>query len=318
MSLPRLVSRVSAVAILAIGTASAQPYPNKTIRIVTLAAGTGADFVARLVAQGIAGPMGQQVIVDNRPSGVIPGEIVSRAVPDGYTLLVVGGALWIGPLLQTTPYDVVRDFSPITVSNKDPAIVVVHPSLPVKSVKELIALAKARPGELNWASSSSGSSGHLAGELFKSMADINIVRIAYKGTSFSLIALIAGEVQLQFSSPLPLAGHIKSGRLRALAVTSAEPSPLAPGMPTVAASGLPGYEAIGLTAVFAPAKTPTAIIQRLNQEIVQVLGRADTKEKLFNAGSEVVGSSPEQAAAIVKSDLARWGKVIKDAGIKAD
>src|SRR5262245_36436616 len=271
-----------AVATLGTNVTCAQDFPSKPIRIVTAGAGTGSDFVARLIGQGISGPLGQQVIVDNRPSGVIQGEIVSRASPDGYTLVIIGGGLWIGPLLYSTPYDGIRDFTPITIVSREPSLLVVHPSLPAKSVKELIALAKARPGQLNWASSGTGSSGHLAGELFKSLADINSVRIPYKGTSFSLVALVAGEVQLQFSSPLAIAGQLKSGKLRALGVTSAQPSALAPGLPTVAAT-VPGYEAVGMTGVFAPAKTPANVVNRLNQEMVRVLSTPDVREKFFNS-----------------------------------
>src|SRR3990170_1805340 len=167
--------------VLDAGVVSGQDYPNKPIRIVTSSVGGGTDFVARQIAQGISGPLGQQVIVDNRPSGVIPGETVAKAAPDGYTLLAAGGILWMGPLIQKTPYDAVRDFSPISLTARSPNVLVVHPSLPVKSVKELIALARARPGDLNYGSAGQGGSSHLAAELFKSMAGVNIVRIAYKG-----------------------------------------------------------------------------------------------------------------------------------------
>ena len=193
-----------------------------------------------------------------------------------------------------------------------------HPSLPVKSVKELIALAKARPGALNYSSASTGSSTHLAGELFKFMAGVNIVHVAYKGTAPQISALISGEVQLTIVEEGSVEPHVKSGRLRALAVTSAEPSALAPGLPTVAASGLPGYEATGMIGIWAPAKTPGAIINRLNQEILRFLNLPEVKERFLNGGEEIVGSSPEQLAATIKSDGAKWGKVIKEAGIRAD
>ena len=300
------------------GAGYGQDYPNKPIRIVTASPGGGTDFVARQIALGISGPLGQQVIVENRPSGVIPGETVAKSAPDGYTLLATGGILWMGPLLQKTPYDAVRDFSPISLTATSPNVVVVHPSLPVKSVKELIALAKSKPGELNYGAAGVGGSSHLSGELFNAMAGINIVRVAYKGTPVVITELIGGQIQVAFSSATSVAPHIKSNRLRALAVTSVEPSALVPGAPTVAAAGLPGYEAAGLDAIMAPAKTPAPIINRLNQEVVRTLNRPDVKEKLLTVGSESATASPEATAAKIKSEIARWGKVIKDAGIKGE
>ena len=305
--------------VLGAGVVSGQDYPNKPIRIVTAAAGGGSDFMARQVAQGISGPLGQPVIGENRGGGIIPVDYVSKAPPDGYTLLVQGAVAWVAPLLlRKAPYDMVRDFSPLSLLVKEVYLVAVHPSLPVKSVRELIALAKTRPGELNYSSSIAGGSGHLAGELFRSMAGVNIVHVPYKGTAASITALISGEVQLTITDAGLMTPHVKSGKLRALAVTSAEPSALVPGLPTAAASGLPGYEAVGRTGIWAPAKTPAAIIERLNQEIVRVLNLPDVKERFFNAGVEPVGSSPEQFAAIVKADIAKLGKLIKDAGIKVE
>ena len=298
--------------------ASGQVFPNKPIRIVTSEAGGGNDLQARLIAQGLAGALGEQVVVENRPSGVIPGEIVSKATPNGYTLLLYNNTLWTGPLLQATPYDAVRDFSPITAVAKAANVLVVNPVLPVKSVAELVALAKAKPGELNYGSSGTGASNHLAGELFKAMAGVNIVRINYKGAGPALTALLAGELQLMFPTAGAVSPHIKAGRIRVLAVTSAEPTALAPGVPTMAASGLPGYESTSTYGVFAPAKTPRAIVDKLNEAIVQFLDRPDVKEKFFNAGMETVGGSPAQLAATVKSEMARMGKVIKDAGIRRE
>ena len=199
-----------------------------------------------------------------------------------------------------------------------PMILVVHPSFPVKSVQELIALAKARPRELNYATSVTGGATHLASELFKTMAGINMVRISYKGGGQALYDLIAGQVHLAITTMSPGWSHVKSGKLRALAVTSARPSALAPGLPTVAASGVPGYESIASYGIFVPARTPAAIISRLNQEIVRILNRADVKEKFLGAGIETVGNSPEEFAAYIKSDMAMFGKLIKDAGIRAE
>ena len=304
------------VMILAAGAVSAQDYPSKPIRIITSGVGGNSDFDTRQIAQGISGPLGQPVIVDNRTT-FLAAEAVSKAPPDGYTLHVAGGTLWIAPLLQKTPYEV-SDFSPISLIETQANIVIVHPSLPVKSIKELIALAKARPGELNYGSGATGGSTHLGVELFKSMAGVNVVRVAYKGSGPVIPALIGGEVQLTIQDVGSVVPHMKSGKVRALAVTSAEPSALVPGMPTVAASGLPGFEAIGLSGIFAPTKTPAAIINRLNQEIVRFLNRADVRERFLGFGEEVVASSPEQFAATIKSDVAKWSKLIKDAGIKVN
>ena len=295
-----------------------QDYPNRPIRIVTGGIGGTNDIVARLVAQELTSAWSQPVIVDNRPSGIVPAEIVSKAQPDGYTLIVIGNSFWTRPLLRKVPYDPVRDFSPIMLMINSPSILVVYPPLPVKSVKELIALAKSKPGELNFGSTGVGGPQHMGAELFKAMAGIDIVHVPYKGTAAVITALISGQVQILFSSALPVAPLIASGRLKALAVASAQPSAVAPGLPTVAASGLPGYELLSPQALFAPAKTPQVVIRRLNQEIVRILNRTESKERFLNGGVEVVGSSPEALAARVKSDMAKLSKLIKDAGIKVD
>ena len=320
MLLPNIVAATFSLTMLVLGAgvASGQDYPNKPVRIVTSSAGGSSDFTARLVAQGISGPLGQQVIVDNRASGVIQAEIVSRAPPNGYTLLIAGGTFLTFPLLQKAPYDPVRDFAPITLVEMAASVVTVHPAVPVKSVKELIALAKARPGELNYGASGKGGSSHMATELFKSMAGVNMVYVSYKGTGAAVTGLLSGEVQVAIFDPGMVLPHAKSGRLRALAVTSAQPSALAPGLPTVAASGVPGYEAAGITGLFAPAKTPAAIVARLNQEVVRFLRTPEAKEAFFKGGVEVVGNSPEQFAAAIKAGMDRTTKLIRDAGIKTD
>lgn len=299
------------------GVASGQTYPSKSIRIVTGGAGGGTDFVARLIAQELSGRWSQQVVVDNRPSGVIPGDIVSKAAPDGYTLLVDGATFWTEPLIETTPYDPVKDFSPVSLAVSSPLVLVVHQSVAVNSVKELIAVAKAKPGMLNYGAGGIGSSNQLAAELFKAMAGINVVGINYKGAGPAVSAVIGGEVQLMFPAVAAVMPHLKSSRLRALAVTSAEPSALAPELPTIASTGLPGYEAIAPSAVFAPAKTPDVIVNRLNREIGQLLRSARVKEKFLNAGVEAIGSSPEQLASKMQSEMAKWSKVIRDARIGA-
>jgi tripartite-type tricarboxylate transporter receptor subunit TctC len=304
-----------ALAALGAGAVHGQSYPVKPVRIVTVAPGGTPDLISRLISQGIAGNLGQPVIVDNR-TGFIGIELVSRAVPDGYTLAVNGQNLWILPLLQEKiPYDPVRDFSPISLVTRAPNVLVVHPSLPAKSVEELIALAKSRPGELNCGTGGPGSSNHLSFELFKAMTGVNMVLVNYKGMGPSITGLLGGEVQLMFAGLGPATPHMKSGKLRALAVTTAQPSALAPGVPPLA-KFLPGYESAVLTGMFAPAGTPAAIIDRLHREVVQLLGRAEVKERLFNVGIEGIGSTPGEFAAIIKADMARMGKVIRDAGIR--
>ena len=292
----------------------AQAYPTKPLRLFTSEPGGGADIVARVIAQGLVAGLGQQVIVDNR-SGIVATETVARAQPDGYTMLLYGSAFWISPLLQNTRYDPVGDFLPVTATNRFPNILAVHPSLPAKSVRDLIALARNRPGDLNYSAGGAGSSTHLSAELFKAMSGADIVRINYKGAGPALNALISGEVQLIITSAISLKPHVQSGRLRGLAVTTAEPTAVAPGMPTVAASGLPGYESVGMTATFVPARVTASIVQRLNQEIVRVLNKLDVKDNFLKSGVETVGNSPEELAATMKSEVSRMGKVIKDAGI---
>ena len=317
LSLGLTVSGVTSICAQTIATGSGQAYPNKPIRITTTESGGGSDFIARMIAQGITGPLGQPVIVENRGGGAtISGEIVAKATPDGYTLMVAAGTLWIGTLLRKTSYDPVKDFSPITLAVSTPNILVVHPSV-ANSVKELIALAKAKPGQLNYGSGATGASSHLAAELFKSMAGVNIVRIPYKGSGPAVNAVIGNEVQMMFPNGALVVGHAKTGRLKALAVTSAEPSSVLPDLPTVAASGLPGYESELHTGIFAPAKTPAAIVKRLNQEAVRYLRTPEAKDGFMKSGgSEVVASTPEQFGAKIKSEMVRLGKVIKEAGIR--
>ena len=320
MRIPRFILGMFSVAMLILGAnaASGQTFPSKPVRIVTSEPGGSGDLLGRLIAQGLTGGLGQPVIVENRGgSVVIPSLIVAKASPDGYTLLLYGGTFWVGPLLESMPYDPVKDFSPVTLAVGSPGIVVVHPSLPVNSVKELIALAKAKPGALNYGSGATGAITHLAVELFKVMAGVNVVRIPYKGAGPAINALIGGQVQFMFATSGSVASHVKSGKLKALAVTSAQPSRLFPDLPTVAAT-VPGYRGESIFGLFAPAKTPAAIIRRLNQEIVRVLNSTDVKEKLFTSGIEVVASSPEEFGAALKTEIARLRKVIQDAGIKAE
>ena len=299
--------------------ASEPAFPSKPLRLVTSEIGGSADVAARLVALGLTPRLGQQVIVDNRGSGIIPGDIVARARPDGYTLLFFGGTFWLQPLLRKhVPYDPVRDFAPITQTVVSPTVLVVHPSLPVRSVSDLIALAKAKPGELNYGMGSPGSSNHIGAELFKSMAGVDIVGIGYKGNGPAVGGLLASQVQLMFATGASVMGHIKSGRLRGIAVGTLNPSAVAPDLPTIAASGLPGYESISITALFAPAKTPRAIVERLNRETVSYLRTAEAKERLLNTGGEAAPSSPEELGDKVKSEIAKMSKLIRSAGIRAE
>ena len=299
------------------GVATGQNYPIKPIRILTGSPGGAGDTAVRMIAQGLTPSLGQPVIVENRGgSQLITGDILAKAPPDGYTLLVSSNALWILPLMVTSvPYDVIKDFAPVTIPVSAPNVLVVHRSVPVKSVKELIALARARPGDLNYAAGGIGAPTHLAGELFNSMAKVKIVRINYKGSGPALNDLLAGHVQLMFA-PGSVAPQIKAGRLKALGVTNSSTSVLFPGIPTIASSGVPGYEATSVWGLVAPAKTPAAVVSRLNQEVALVLNKPDVKEKLLNAGIEVVGNSPEAFAAFMKGEIARMGKVIKDANIR--
>ena len=296
----------------------AQEGFSKPRRIVTIEAGGGNDNVARLLALGMGNDGGGRVIVENRggASGVVAAETVIKAAPDGLTLLSISGSLWTLPLMQSVPYDPVADLAPVTLAVSSPNILVVNPALPVKSVRQLIALAKARPGALNYSTAGAGSSGHLSAELFKSMAGVDIVRVAYKGGAASMTDLISGQVQLSFTSTGSSAGHVQTGRLRALAVTSAKPSALLPGLPPIASEGLPGYELVSTYGVFAPAKTPPAIINLLQQEIARGINKPEVRELFMNAGVEVVASTAEEFTATIKSEMTRLGKVIKDAGIR--
>lgn len=301
--------------ILLASTVAAQKYPSRPMRLVTSEAGGGTDFAARVVASGLSQPLGQSLIVDNR--GAVAPEIVARATPDGYTLLIASGNFWVEPLLRKTGYDPIKGFAPISLLVSSPNILVVHPTVTAKTVRDLIDLAKAKPGALNYASSSIGGSPHLAAELFKYMAGVDIVHIPYKGSGAANVALIGGQVQLTFATVASVTPYIKSGKVRALAVTSAQPSALFPGLPTVAAT-VPEFDTGGATAMFAPIGTPAPIVIQLNSEVVRLLNRADIKEKFFNVGVEIVASSPEKLSAAVKLEMARLGKVVKVAGLKAE
>ena len=318
-----MLMRPIAQALLAIAAAlcacaaSGQQYPVKPIRMIAAEAGGANDIPARLVAQALSVKLGQPVVVVNRAGVMQAGEMLAQSPPDGYTLMFYGSSIWLLPFLQDgVPWDPVKDFAPITLSSSSPNILVVNTSLPVTSVKELIALAKAKPGALNYGTASSGSGNHLAAELFKIMAGVNTVGVKYKGAASALNDLIAGRIQYMFPAAASVTGHIKAGKVRALAVTSLQPSILAPGLPTVASQGLTGYESKQVHGVFSTGGTPRPIINRLNQEILAYLSLADTKERFQGIGLETVGSTPEELAATVKNDMAVLGKLIKDLAIK--
>ena len=302
-----------------VATNAAEHWPQRPLRIVTSEPGGGSDFTARVVAQGLSMSLGQQVIVDNRVGGVIIADIAAKSAPDGYTLFTYSSTLWLIPFMRReTPYDPVKDFAPVTLIGSSPMVLVTHPSVAATSMKELIALAKAKPGELNFASGPSGAIPHLAGELFKAMAGINIVHIGYKGVGLAVTDVIGGRIQMMFPNASAALPQVKVGRLRAHAVSSANPSALAPGLPTVAESGLPGYECVAMYAVFLPAKTPVALVTRLNKEIVQVLNKPEIRERFLAASTEVVASTPQGLADTMKSEMTRMGRVIKAANIRAE
>jgi tripartite-type tricarboxylate transporter receptor subunit TctC len=312
---PQSFFAIFTLAWFAMSASEAQDYPNKPIRLFTQPAGGGADLASRLTAPGITGSSGQQVVIDNR-TGTIPIEIVAKSPPDGYNLLIFSNGMWLMQYMRSNvSWDTLKDFAPITLVATAPNILVVHPSLPAKSVNDVIALAKSRPGQLNYASNGTASMNQLAAELLNAMAHIRTVHVPYKGGAPALSAVIAGEVDIIFGASAPTVPHVKSGRLRALAITSANPSSLFPGLPTMA-QFMPGYEANLILGVFAPVKTPDQIIARLNQAISQHLKTPEIREKFLNAGSEVVASSPAELSSTVTADMARWAKVIKGAGIR--
>ncbi len=294
-------------------------FPARPIRLIVSGTGGAGDFAGRLIAGDLTVRLGQQVVVDNRPGGVTPGEILAKAQPDGHTLMMVGFVVWLAPFMRDAlAYDPVRDFTPVTLAISSPNVLVVHPSLRVKSVQELIALAKQKPGALNYAASGIGNSNHIAGEIFKSMAGVNIVRVNYRGASFALTDVASGRVELMFATANASQPHVTAGRLVALGVTSARPSALAPGLPTVASAGLPGYECAATIGILARGGTPGPVVNLLNREVVRYLNTPEAKERLFKAGIEAVGNTPAEFAAIIRDDMTRKGRVIREAGIRME
>jgi tripartite-type tricarboxylate transporter receptor subunit TctC len=308
-------------AMLAAG-AFAQGYPAKPVKVVVpYPPGGPTDIVARVVSQKLAEQTGQQFLVENRAGagGNIGAEAVARAPADGYTLLVATTAHAINPsLFKSLGYDLQKDFAPVSQLTGGPLVIVVNPSLPAKSVQELIALAKSKPGKLNFASSGNGQSTHLSAELFSSMAGIKMNHVPYKGSAPALTDVIGGQADLMFDTMLSAMPQVKTGKLRALAVTSAARSPAAPDLPTVAESGLPGYAAIAWNGLLAPAGTPKDVVAKLNAELKKTLETADVKERFAAQGFAAAWSPPEQYAAFIQSELAKWAKVVKASGATLD
>jgi len=300
-----------------------QSYPAKPIRmIVAYPPGGGTDIVGRMVAQKLGETLGQSVVVENRggASGNIGTELAARAAPDGYTVLMgnVAPNAINASLFKNLPFDPVADFAPVSLVASTPNILVVHPSTPARTVKEVVALAKAKPGTLNFASAGVGSSSHLAGELFRILAGAEIVHVPYKGAGPAMVDVLSGQIQLYFATMPAAMPHVKSGKLQPVAVTSARRSQAMRDLPTIAESGVPGYEASTWYGVLAPAHTRGAVIARLHEGVVKILADAALREKLAAQGFEPVGSSPEEFGATIKSEIAKWAKVIRDAGIRPE
>jgi tripartite-type tricarboxylate transporter receptor subunit TctC len=307
---------VAVVAAIGAFSAHAQLQPNKPVRIVTSGIGGGADFAARQVATGLTASLGRPVVVENRGSSVVPGDTVAKAQPDGHTLLVTsGGILWVLPFFQEVPYDPVKDFAPVTIMASFPSVLTINASVPAASVKELIALAKAKPGALNYVMTAPGGSAHLAAAMFSVMAGIKMTPVPYKNTGTAITDLISGQVQLFFSAWGSVMPHVNSGKLKALGSTSARKSALLPpDMPTVAET-LPGYDMESVYCIFAPAKTPPATLSYLNREIQRALSQPDVKERFMTAGVEPRGSSAAELNELRRVDIARMTKLVRDAGL---
>jgi tripartite-type tricarboxylate transporter receptor subunit TctC len=304
------------------GTDSVRAFPSKSVRwIVPFPPGGAADIVSRLLGHKLSEMWGQQVIIDNRPGagGNIGTELVARAAPDGYTVVLVPATFTTYPSLSRKPlFDPIRDFAPITLVSSSPIILVVHPSLPVKNVRDLVALAKARPRQLNYASSGIGASAHMAAELFKSSTKTNIVHVPYKGQPPAIVDLVSGQVQMMFPNIPSSLGQIKAGKLRALAVTTGKRSPLFPELPTVAEAGVPGFEVNQWSGLMAPAGTPLAVAEKFQRDVASVLNLTETRQTLMKQGFEPVGNTPQQYAVYIREEITKWAKVIKEAGIHAD
>jgi tripartite-type tricarboxylate transporter receptor subunit TctC len=326
----RGIALATSAALAAGGAHGAEPaagsgaaYPAKPVRfVIAFSPGGPSDILTRLLGGKLAESMGQPFVFDNRPGagGNIAGEIVARSPADGYTLLMGNNSILAtnASLYKNMGFDPVKDLAPIALVASQPNILVVHPSVPVKSVKEFIALARARPGQFNYASSGSGAAAHLSAELFKSMTGTSMVHVPYKGAGPALIDVLAGQCQVMFATSLSVQPYIQSARLRPLAVTTAKRSPIMPDLPTVAEAGVAGFEATTWHGVVAPAGTPEPLITRLNGEINRVLKLADVRERLTGQGAEIIGGTPQEFAAYIQREIPKWAKVVKDSGARAD
>ena len=318
-----LMTAVAAAGAQPTSTSSGQAYPTKPIRLISpYAAGGGSDTLARIIGQKLLESWGQPVVVDNRPSagGNLGAELVAKAAPDGYTLFVTPSAVMtINPhLYAKLRYDTFKDFTPVIAATNSPYFLVVHPKIPATSVKELIVYAKANPGKMNYSSSGNGSSTHLAGVLFNGMAGIDVVHIPYKGAAPAIVDLLAGNIQLRFSSVVPVLPHVRGGRLRGLGMSSAKRYTPMPEVPTIAESGLPGYVVESFYIIMAPAATPKAIVAKLNAEIARKLKDPEVNTRMAADGAEVIAASMEESAKMLSDDFNRWAKPVKDSGARAD
>jgi len=301
----------------------AQAYPERAVRlIIPYPPGGAGDIVGRLLAARLTAAFGQQVVVDNRGGGgqIIATEITAKATPDGHTLFLASATHGINPGLRRgkLPYDSVRDFAPITLVAQSPLVFVAHPSLGAGSIKELIVLAKSRPGRINYASSGPGTGGHLSVELLKFHAGIDLVHVPYKGAGPALIDVVGGQVQMMCTSPLAAMPHVKSGKLRALGMTGAKRSRAAPELPTISEQGVAGYESSLWYAMLAPAATPPAVVKRVHAETVKIVKSPDVSAQLLSQGAEPVGGTPQELAAFIKSEIVRWEKLVAAANIRVD
>jgi tripartite-type tricarboxylate transporter receptor subunit TctC len=313
---------VAAAAMVLAPVATAQNYPVRAIRLVVHSSpGGSSDILGRMIAQRLTESLGQQVVVENRAgaSGIIGVEVAVKAPPDGYTILISQTSLAINPsMFAKMPYNALRDLAPITQIVDGPNVMTVHPSVPAKSVKQLIALAKSRPEGLIIGSPGQGTSPHLSAELFNSMAGVKIAQVQYKGAGMAIVGLLSGEVSVMFPTTPTVIGYLKTGRLRALGVTTAKRTQALPDVPTISEAGLPGYESTQWFGILAPAATPRPIIDRLNQEIVRIMQAPAMKQRLANDGMEVVAGTPEQFGAHIKAETEKWAKVIKAMGLKPE
>jgi len=321
--MPKLIL-VVVLLIFAVSVSAAEnTYPSRPVRLIApFPAGGGVDIVARLVAQRLSEKWGQQVVVDNRTgaTGIIGTDLAAHATPDGYTLLMGNAATHAVnvSLFKKLPYDAIRDFVPITLVGRVPEMLVVHPALPASSVQELIALAKAKPGELTFGSAGSGSPPHLAGELFQSLAKIRLVHIPYKGSAPALTDLIAGQINMYFSNILSAVPYVKGGRLRGLGVTSAKRSVVAPDIPAIAEAGLPGYEDYNWYGVLVPKGTPKAIVDKLHTDIVQVVRSREVEDRLTKDGAEVIANTPAEFAKFIREEIQKYAQIIKQSGLRTE